>query len=143
MIAPSVDKVSPQRIQSFKRYAELYKNFIRPILPVAKVYHHEPVNSRAGVESSPWFAMQFMAPDRSRGWATLVRIGQSGEPSYLFKPKGIDLGIVYRVTFDSSGDVVDIPGRELMRDGLAVRLETRTSSELLLLDTIPRGEGSD
>ena len=137
MIAPSVDKVSPQRIQSFKRYAELYKNFIRPILPVAKVYHHEPVNSRGGVESSPWFAMQFMAPDRSRGWATLVRIGQSGEPSYLFKPKGIDLGKVYRVTFDSSGDAVEIPGWQLARDGLAVRLETRTSSELLLLDIIP------
>jgi alpha-galactosidase len=137
MVGPGVDDVSPDRIRSFRRYADIYKNNIRPILPVAKVYHHEPVNYRGGVESSPWFAMQFMAPDRSLGWATIVRTGNEGDPTYLFKPKGLNLGKNYRVTYDTTGDTVEIPGWMLARDGLALRLEARTSSELLLLSVVP------
>ena len=140
MIGPRVDDVNPERIRSLKRYADLYKNHIRPILPVAKTYHHEPVNYRGGVESSPWFAMEFMSPDRRQGWVTIVRIGSEGDSTYLLKPKGLHQGLVYRVGFDSTGDVVEIPGWMLARDGLAVRLESRTASELLLLAAVPRDE---
>ena len=140
MVGPSANEVSPERIRAFKRYADIYKQFIRPILPTANVYHHAPVNYRGGVESNPWFAMQFMAQDRSQGWMTIVRISDEGDSTYLCKPKGLNLGKVYRVTFDSSGDVVDIPGWMLARDGLAVRLESRTSSELLLLTAVRDGE---
>ena len=48
-------------------YAKLYKEFIRPIWPTSRVYHHAPINLRGDVESSPWFAMEFAARDRTRG----------------------------------------------------------------------------
>ena len=55
---------------------------------------------------------------------------------YLFKRKGLNLGKIYRVTFDTTGDVVVIPGWVLARDGLSVRLEFRTSSESSVLSAI-------
>ena len=136
MIGPSLKSLHPERRERFKHYAKLYKSFIRPLWPTAKVFHHEPINLTGDVESSPWFAMEFAAPDRSRGWATIVRIGESATPLYIFRPRGVDVGKTYRVTFDSTGSTIEIKGWELKRDGLPIPLETRIASELLLFEAI-------
>jgi hypothetical protein len=52
-VAPSVEELAPRRRERFLHYASLYKQFIRPLLPTCKLYHHEPVNARSGVEDSP------------------------------------------------------------------------------------------
>ena len=75
----------------------------------------------------------YTAPDRTKGWATIVRLGKSDTYTYLFKPRGLDPTRQYRVTLDSSGDTTTVHGLELIRDGLALRLEALMSSELLLL----------
>ena len=134
MVAPSLDHLSQERLELFQHYAEIYKTFIRPLWPTAEVYHHEPVNMNSQVDTSGWFAMEFTAPDKSRGWATIVRIGLTQDNAYLFKPKGLDPGKTYRVTFDSAGSTIKIDGWQLIRDGLAILLETRISSELLLFE---------
>ena len=134
MIAPSVKSLHPERLERFRHYANLYKTFIRPLWPTSRVFHHEPVNRSGGVESSPWFAMEFSSPDKRKGWATIVRVGYTDDDGYLFKPKGLDLGKTYRVTFDSTGSSIDVRGLELVRDGLAIPLESRIESELLLFE---------
>jgi hypothetical protein len=78
--------------------------------------------------------MEYAAPDRSKGWATLIRIGKSGTPEYLFKPRGLDPGKSYRVTFDSLDSKTTVSGLELIRQGIPIRLETLGSSELLLFE---------
>jgi hypothetical protein len=108
--------------------------FARNDWAAARVFHHAPINRRGDVESSPWFAMEFASPDQTKGWATIVRIGESDNLLYLFKPKGVDVGKTYRVTFDSTGSTIKIKGWELKRDGLPVHLETRVASELLLFE---------
>lgn len=159
LVAPSVEELSPQRRERFLHYAGIYKRFIRPLLPTCKMYHHEPVNWRAGVESSAWFAVEYASPERTKGWATIVRMrnGPGGKfvpgywndvlndrvvPSaqdwqsdaYVFKPRGLDPAKTYRVTFDSMNTAVTVDGLRLLQDGLTIRLENVGMSELLLFE---------
>jgi alpha-galactosidase len=161
-VAPSVEALSPQRKARFLHYRKIYTDFIRPLLPTCKVFHHEPVNAHGGVESSPWFAMEYATPDRTQGWALIVRM-RNGEgdrfvyqypnqvvddaaatPSinaeendtYVFKPKGLDPAKTYRVTCDRINTTLAVRGLELMRQGLPVCLENAGMSELLLFDGV-------
>jgi len=134
--APSVEDLNSQSRERFLHYVKIYKEFIRPLLPTCKMYHHAPVSSRRGVESSGWFAMEYAAPDGARGWATIVRIGESDSDTFLFMPRGLEPGRTYRVTFDSKGRTATIDGWRLMYEGLPIRLEAALSSELLLFEDL-------
>ena len=160
-VAPTVETLSPHRRRLFHHYGKLYREFIRPLLPTCKVFHHAPVNARQGVESGPWFAMEYATPDRIRGWATIVRMcngkgdlfvyhygneviddspGAAGchydEVQYTFFPRGLDPARTYRVTFDSLGSTVTADGLALIRDGIPVPLENAGMSELLLFEAL-------
>jgi len=134
MVGPDVERMAPERLEKHRRYAGIYKEFIRPLLPACRMYHHAPVSSRGGVDSSGWFAVEFAAPDRSKGWATVVRIGESDTDTCLFKPSGLDMGKTYRVRFDAADASLTLSGLEMVRDGLPVRLKSLASSELLLFE---------
>ena len=134
-VAPSVEDLTSHHREKYLHYADIYKQFIRPLLSTCKVFHHAPVSSRGGVESGPWFAMEFAAPDRTKGWATIVRLNKSDSDTYLFKPKGLDIAKEYYVTFDTVGSTLKVSGLSLIRDGLPIRLESVLSSELLLFNT--------
>ena len=131
-VAPTLQDLGPERVEQYRHYTNLYKIFIRPLWPTCKMYHHAPITSREGADSGPWFAMEFAAPDRSKGWATIVKLANSDSDSYLFKPRGLNPAKNYRVTFDSTGTTAIIDGARLQREGLMIRLETTLSSELLL-----------
>ncbi|MGD8750564.1 MAG: alpha-galactosidase [Anaerolineales bacterium] len=161
-VAPSVEELSPLRKARFLHYRKIYTEFIRPLLPTCKVFHHEPVNAHGGVESSPWFAMEYTAPDRTQGWAFIARM-RNGKgdlyvhkyhnqlvddievippkdayegDTYILKPRGLDPANNYRVTYDSLSTAVSISGLELVRQGLSVRLENAGMSELLLFEEV-------
>lgn len=134
IVAPSTDTLTPERRERFLHYGRIYKEFIRPQLPTCRIYHHDPVNARSGVTSSGWFVMEYAAPDRSKGWALLVRIGQTDSDRYEFRPRGLDPGKTYRVTFDSLDTIARVDGLGLVRDGVPVRLENTGMSELLLFE---------
>lgn len=133
-VAPSVAEANPERLERYLHYANIYKKFIRPLLPTCKVYHHAPFSSRAGNTSNPWFAMEFASPDAAKGWATFVRLRQGEPGTYLFKPRGLDPAKTYRVTFDSTGTTATVDGLRLIRDGLPIRLQSVLSSDLLLFE---------
>ena len=137
MVAPSLGELSPARRDAFLRYGRIYREFIRPLWPSCRMYHHAPVNAHGGVESSPWFAVEFAAPDQRRGWATIVRIGHGPSDTYSFRPRGLDVTRRYRVTFDRLGRTITLDGWSLLREGLPIRLEAFMSSELLLFDAEP------
>jgi alpha-galactosidase len=132
--APSVETLNPERRERFLHYANLYKGFIRPLLPTCQVYHHAPVSAHGGVTSSPWFAMEYGNPTRTKAWATVVRLAQSKSDFYLFKPRGLDPARVYRVTLDSTGTTSSAEGWRLVNDGISIRLESVMSSELILFE---------
>jgi alpha-galactosidase len=131
-VGPADTPMHPERLARIRHYCDLYKSFIRPLLPTCKVFHHEPVKATGGVESSGWFVLEYASPDRKQGWATLVRIARKGDDLYFFRPRGLDPAKTYEVTFDNLGSKVKLSGLELMREGVPVRLEALASSELLL-----------
>jgi len=133
-IAPQLSDVSPEQLEAYRHYVGLYKQFIRPLLPNCRMYHHVPANAQGGVDSSPWFAVEFTSPDRTKGWATLVRMRQGAPATYRFKPRGLDAAKTYRLTWDSTRSSTLIDGLRLMSAGVPIRLESALSSELLLFE---------
>jgi alpha-galactosidase len=134
ILPKSVAELTPEVRQRFLHYADIYKNFIGPIVPTSKVYHHAPVNETGGVESGDWFAMEFAAPDRTKDWAVIIRLAKTAPDSYLLRPKGLDGSKKYHLTFDNTGKTITREGTDLMRSGIFIKLPAGRASELLLLE---------
>lgn len=132
--APSLDELTPTRRERFLHFARIYKDFIRPVSATSRMYHHAPVSATGGVDTGGWLALEFAAADASKGWATFVRIATEGPETYVFRPRGLDLGRTYSVTIDSLGGTYTATGADLMRDGVPVRLETIGMSELVMFE---------
>ncbi len=132
LVPQSRDALTPPIRAKFLHYTKIYRDFIRPILPQSKVYHHAPVNANGGVDSGDWFAMEFTSPDRAKGWAVVIRLTRDAAASYLLKPRGLDPGRQYAMGIDSSGATETRTGAELARDGLRIKPGASTYSELLL-----------
>ncbi len=134
MLPGSVDEFEPGELERFLYYADIYKTFIRSLLPTCKVYHHAPVNATGGVDSGGWLVMEFAAPDRERAWAVIIRFWEVGLRRYLFKPRGLDERRTYNVTFDNTRRTEALEGSSMNRDGLSVTLRHEQHSELLLFE---------
>ena len=124
----------PSRLARHRHYVALYKEFIRPLLATCRLYHHAPISARGGAASSGWFALEYGTPDRSKGWATIVRTGPSERDRYVLMPRGLDRSLNYKVTFDSTGEIATVDGWALVRDGIPVHVESVLSSELLMFE---------
>ena len=134
ILPASVDEFEPGIRETFLRYADIYKTFIRPLLPTCKVYHHAPVNATGGVDSGGWLVMEFTAPDRRKAWAVVIRFWEIGQYEYLFRPRGLDSRRTYDVTSDNSGKTEALEGSSMMQDGFSVSLGSEHNSELLLFE---------
>ncbi len=134
MLPKSVDEFSPEMREKFQKYNRLFKDFARPLLPTLKVYHHAPVNSEGGVESGPWFAMEFFSPDRLKGWALVIRLDNVEHEGYPLKLKGPDPAKKYHVTLDNTGQTRAISGSDLIEKGLHIEVGKEPASELVMLE---------
>ena len=134
ILPKSVEELKPEVKARFLHYNDIYKTFIRPILPSCRVYHHAPVNEEGGVESGDWFAMEFGTPDRTKSWAVIIRLSKMTSETYLLRLKGLDRSKKYRVTFDNTGKTETLEGTTLTRDGLLIWPPTDRASEMLLLE---------
>ena len=132
--AQEFSEFQPEERVLLLRYANLFKQFIRPMLATCKVYHHEPVNATGSVETGNWFAMEFTSPDKAKGWATVIRLSQEVPATYQLKPRGLDVYKAYKVTFDNSGRYEILDGKTLMDDGLEITIDMKPASELVLFE---------
>ena len=121
-----------------KRYIRLAKEFTAPVLAAKPVvYHHTPdIGLYAPAE---WCVLEYAAPDRSRGYAGVFRLG-SGPSEYLLRLRGVDMAAEYQVTLDNRGQVFRASGKELAQAGLRIRLDSALTSELVLYDKLPAAE---
>jgi hypothetical protein len=87
-----------------------------------------------GFEPHGWGVIELAAQDRGRALASLFRLGDPADPAYLLQFRGLDLGRRYRVTFENSGDCVDLDGFTLTRVVVPIRLESALMLELLLVE---------
>jgi alpha-galactosidase len=136
MLPKTPEELTPEIKERMLHYTNLYKSFIRPMLHEVKVFHHEPVNSVGGVESSGWFAMEFSSPDRKKGWATIVSLRGDKRGQYLMKPRGLDADKNYTVKSDNQGTSTITKGIDLLNKGLQINIPENPRSELLLFEEI-------
>jgi hypothetical protein len=134
MLPKSMEDFTPQRREQFQRYAAIYKSFIRPLLSTCKVWHHAPANDAGGIKTGDWFAMEFTLPDKTKGWATVIRLSNPGGNEYSLKLKGTDSTKNYKVTSDNTRASSKFSRSNLAKRGLPVRLATGQSSEVVLFE---------
>jgi hypothetical protein len=132
MLPEGLEKMSAGVRRKLLHYANLYKGFIRPLLATCLVYHHAPINATGSVDSGDWLVMEFVAPDRRRGWAIFMQLNPKASPNYHFVPLGLDARLTYCVTRDNTGQRQLMAGSILAREGLAISTTAAVRSELVL-----------
>ena len=125
---------APNAVQQarIRNAVRIYKEFVRPIHPTSRIYHHTPVVR--GFEPSGWGVLELASRDRTRAIAGLFRLSDPADPEYSLRFRGIDPGRRYRVTFDNSSESCEVDGIALTRTGITSRLETALTSELLIVE---------
>jgi alpha-galactosidase len=131
-ISPTLDELNPLARARIRDSVELFKREIRPTMVGSRVYHHTPVLPM--MEASPWVVLEYATPDARRAVAGLFRTSASGDSTYRFVPRGLDVGRVYRVKLGNARQTVDVSGDRLMQEGIPVRLESPLTSELLVFE---------
>jgi alpha-galactosidase len=129
-LSPSQEEFNPLLREEIMRQVNLYKQVIRPILKDCRIYHHTPLTPM--MEGTPWVALEYATPDSHSDLGWVFRTSESGDPTYWFKPRGLDFSKTYNVTFSNSGRTLPIPGDRLLQEGIPVRLEGDLTSELLI-----------
>lgn len=117
-----------------KRSTDLYKSFIRPILPKCRIYHHN--QDTREILKNGICAIEEALPDGSRGVIGVFTVNGKPDGGAVIRPKGVRPGKRYAVTFDNTGDRAVVPGIEMLRDGLFVRIPSALSSELIVYSEI-------
>ena len=134
MLPRTMEEFTPELQKQFRHYTDIYKGFIRSMLPDCKVWLHAPVNAVGGIKTGDWFAMEFTSPDRKKGWAFIIHLADTVPDRYSLKPKGLDPAQNYKVTFDNTGATSQLGGPHLAQEGLTVRLGPDQSSEVILFE---------
>ena len=131
-IAPDLKSFPADYRATVKHDVDLYKTFIRPILPTALVYHHTPI--LPNTEPGDWVVLEHVKPDRTRGYAGIFRLAGATEDHYTFRPRGLNVSKNYKVTFDNTQEVISASGFDLQRSGIRVEIGQPLHSELLLFE---------
>jgi alpha-galactosidase len=132
-LSPTLEDFNPLLRERIRRSVDLYKRTVRPIMVGSRVYHHTPLTPL--LAPSPWVVLEYASPDSQRSVATLYRTSGGGPDStFVFRPRGLDPNRTYQVTFCNREQTAALPGWQLIRDGIAVRLEDNLTSEMLLFE---------
>lgn len=130
VISPAGAEYNTENISFIKHCTDIYKSFIRPILPQAIIYHHTPE-----MYDSDICATEISAPDRSKGAMTLFSMCATGRKIFTVKPRGIDRSKSYEITLDNDNCTFTLSGYELSK-GIEIILDSALDSELILYKEI-------
>lgn len=131
-IYPAAGEDNATHLERIRHHVSRYKEFIRPFLDTARVYHHTPVLT--GKEPRGWAVLEYAAPKGDRAVVGLFRLAGPGDELYRLQLRGVDAGRAYWVTFDNSGHTALIEGTELLYRGLDIRLARPLTSEFLYIE---------
>lgn len=129
VVHPMAAGDNSEHLAFIQRSVGLYKDFIRPILPTCKIYHHTPESSKVLVN-----VMEIAAPDGSRGALTAISHPGSKEQQIKVRLKGAKSGKKYRVTFDNEQQTIELDGYTLRTEGVGILIPCALSSELILFE---------
>ncbi len=134
VIAPAATTPNPVQMEFVKHSVQLYKDFIRPMLPTCKVYHHTPEVYKAAEKGE--MVLEIASPDGAKGAMTVFTLSGTNDKTISVHPRGMDAGRTYRVVMDNTGETFMISGRELQTKGLVVSIPTSMASELITFEAV-------
>lgn len=106
---------------------QLYKRSLRPLIRTADLYH---ISTRP--DGVHWDGIEYYAPDKGEGVVYAFRGSTPVEAEHTFPIHGIATNATYHLHFqDHSSPDRTVSGRELLQNGLTVRLSIPDSSELV------------
>lgn len=132
---PTPRDYNPVQMEFVRHCVQVYKEFIRPILPESRIFHHTPV--LAGRDPKEWCVIELAAGDAGRAVCAVFRLAGPAANEIRVHFRGVHPGLTYKVTFDNSGYTCTIAGMELIQKGLTVRLDHALTSELILVEVLP------
>lgn len=134
VIAPAATEPNREQMEFVQHSVQIYKDFIRPILPNCNIYHHTPETHET--KERGYMAMEIALPDKSKGAMTVFRLsGESGKVIVVC-PRGVSCGKKYRITLDNEGENFEMQGSELQMRGIVLNIRMSMSSELLLYEEV-------
>lgn len=121
---------NPIQMDFIKHSVDIYKNFIRDFLPESKIYHHTP--DTVETHKNGFSCLEITSADKTKGAITAFTLVKPETDVFTVYPKGIDTGKTYIVTLDNNNETFEVSGRQLRSHGIAIRIPTALSSELIL-----------
>jgi len=134
-VAPPGSKhLPPSRIAIFRRYVDLYKEVVRPILrSECRVFHHLPITDTE--VRNDWFVIEYADPAGRAAVLLIIRLEGADSASLTVHPKGVRRSATYSVTFDNSRDAITMTGMEAGR-GITAHVGQLYESELLIFTEV-------
>ncbi|MBQ8227455.1 MAG: alpha-galactosidase [Clostridia bacterium] len=129
VFSPCDGEINAEQMEFVHHSTDIYKNFIRPFLSEAMIYHHTPEARKDNVT-----ILEVASPDKSKGAATVIALKSGAEITVKFK--GADASKMYKVTLDNNRESFEITDRELRYNGINVYIPSILSSELILFEEI-------
>ena len=134
VVAPAAAEINPLQLDFVKHSTDIYKNFIRPMLPMSCVCHHTPDSSEALQKG--FTALEIYSPDKTKGAAAVFSLPGCKPTDINIKLKGVSFDKKYNVTLDNDRSTFVVSGYELNSHGINVRINSSLSSELILFEAI-------
>ena len=134
VFAPKDAAMNDEVFEFIKHSTDLYKNFIRPFIASAKIFHHTPDTNE--IKRNGIVILELASEDQSRGVLGVFTLPGFGGQVINVRPRGLDISKNYRVTFDNSRRSVVIDGFRLVNDGLNIRQNGAFQSELVTFKAI-------
>jgi hypothetical protein len=120
---------TPEQHEAARQAIDLYKKELRPLIRDAHLYH---VSRRP--DGVRWDGVEYWDPQRAKGLVFTFRGSVADEPEHRFVLSGLDSAKHYRLHFqDGTAPDRTVAGKDLMNEGLLVRLQNPLSSELVFL----------
>ncbi|MHB1296316.1 MAG: alpha-galactosidase, partial [Anaerolineae bacterium] len=133
-IFPSMGERQTDAREHWRHTIQLYKDFCRPMLDTCKLYHHTPIQYQR--EPGDWIVLECTSEDAAKAYVGVFRLENAEGDAYRFFPKGLDVTKRYRLTYDTLGQVCEVEGAQVLRDGLRVPVPSPFTSELLLFEAL-------
>ncbi len=132
-LTPTIGQANPALMAKVRKYVGIYKDFIRPLQPCCRVYHHTP--DLAGVNGSGWCAVEYVSDDRLRAVAAAFRLTEAAD-EYRLVFRGLDPSRRYNLRLEPEGFSAAAQGLDLMQSGWRIRRDTPLTSQMILAEAM-------
>ncbi|MBR6766823.1 MAG: alpha-galactosidase [Clostridia bacterium] len=134
VFSPAAAAYNPEQLAFIKRSVGIYKDFIRPMLPKASMYHYNAEVAKARKEG--YQALQLVSEDKMKSALTVFRLPGASTAPVKIVPQGLSLDKKYKVTLDNTGSSAIVTGWELSTCGITTMPLSAMTSELILIEAI-------